>query len=600
MTHVRVAKAHPVAEPVTGPSASAPPGADNALAALDYFKAALIAQLTGGISPTALALAMADWLIHLGAAPGKQIGLALQAGNAIQALSAHAAMALAGRPHVCPEAALDRRCAAPVWRAEPFQYWQHCFSEARKWWAEATTRVPGVSAHHADVVSFCASQWCDVFAPANFPWSNPEVIQRTVTDRGLNLVQGMGHLAEDMRHRLLGLPEPGLERFEVGVNVAVTPGTVVYRNHLIELIQYAPSTPQVRPEPILITPAWIMKYYVLDLSPENSLIRYLVAQGFTVFCISWRNVDARDRDLCLDDYRRLGFMAAMAAVNRCVPGQRVHAVGYCLGGTLLAIAAATMAGDADDRLATISLLAAQTDFTEPGGLGLYIDASEVHMLESVMWAQGYLSAGQMAAAFQSLRPIEDVASRAVQTYFLGQRILPNDLVAWNADSTRMPYRMHAEYLRKLFLNNELAAGRFEVNGRTIALRNIRTPIFALGAVNDHIAPWRSVFKIHYLTDADIRYVLTSGGHNAGVVSEPGHPGRWHRLSAGPKDDLRAGPDEWLAATMQCGGSWWPTWTEWLAHRSGPLRPAPSGVAGRRPDDDPAAPMAAPGSYVMQK
>lgn len=589
-----------VAEPVTAPSGSPPPGAGSALPALDYFSTAFIAQVTGGIAPSALTLALSDWLIHLWAAPGKRIGLAMQAGDSIQALATHAALTLAGHKPACPETVLDRRCATPAWQAEPFHYWLHCFSEARKWWADATTQVPGVSAHHTDLVSFCASQWCDVFSPANFPWSNPEVIEHTVTDQAMNLLAGMGHLAEDVRRKLLGLPDAGLERFEVGVNLAITPGTVVYRNHLIELIQYAPATPQVRPEPILITPAWIMKYYVLDLSPGNSLIRYLVAQGFTVFCISWRNVDARDRDLSLEDYRQLGFMAALAAVNQRVPGERVHAVGYCLGGTLLAIAAAAMAGDADDRLATISLLAAQTDFIEPGGLGLYIDASEVHFLESLMWAQGYLSAGQMAAAFQSLRPIEDVAGRAVQTYFLGHRTRPTDLVAWNADSTRMPYRMHTEYLRKLFLNNELAAGRYEVNGRTIALRNIRTPIFALGTVNDHIAPWRSVFKIHYLTDADIRYVLTSGGHNAGVVSEPGHPGRWHRLSPGPKDDLRAGPDEWLATTMQCGGSWWPTWTEWLAHRSGPPRPAPRAAGRLAPEDDPAARMAAPGSYVRQK
>ncbi|SEI46380.1 alpha/beta hydrolase [Achromobacter sp. NFACC18-2] len=579
------------------PCANAVPGTDSSLAALDYFRAAFLAQLTGGISPNAVALALSDWLLHLHAAPGRQLELALKWHDAVQELATHAALLMSGRPPACPDAPSDRRCATPAWQTEPFQLWQHGFREVRQWWADATCGVPGVSSHHTDLVSFCARQWCDLFAPANFPWSNPEVLERTAAEHGLNLLAGMGHLADDLARKAWGLPEHGLEDFKVGVNVAVTPGAVVFRNHLIELIQYAPSTDEVRPEPILITPAWIMKYYVLDLSPGNSLIRYLVAQGFTVFCISWRNVSAGDRDLSLEDYRRLGFMAALDAVNRCVPGQRVHAVGYCLGGTLLSIAAAAMASQADDRLATITLLAAQTDFSEPGGLGLYIDASEVHFLESVMWAQGYLSADQMAAAFQSLRPIEDVAGRAVRTYLLGERAHPTDLVAWNADSTHMPYRMHAEYLRKLFLENELAAGRYEVDGRTIALRNIRTPIFALGTVNDHIAPWRSVFKLHYLTDADIRFVLTSGGHNAGVVSEPGHPGRWHRLCPRPKNGLRAGPDDWLAATNLCEGSWWPTWVEWLAHRSGAPRPANPRLG--EPDADSDALMAAPGSYVRQ-
>ncbi len=573
-------------------------GAASALTALDHFRAASVAQLTGGVSPGALALALFDWSIHLYAAPGKQMALGLKFLDGVDALGAHAMMLLAGRAPDCPAFPPDRRCDTPAWQTEPFHLWLHSFQLVRQWWAEATRGVPGVSAHHTDLVSFCARQWCDMFAPANFPWSNPEVLERTAAENGRNLLAGMGHLAGDVRRKLLGLPDAGVEHFKVGVNVAVTPGAVVYRNSLIELIQYSPSTGQVRPEPVLITPAWIMKYYVLDLSPENSLIRYLVAQGFTVFCISWRNVGARDRELSLDDYRRLGFMAALDAVLRIVPGQRVHAVGYCLGGTLLSIAAAAMAGQSDDRLATITLLAAQTDFTEPGGLGLYIDASEVHFLESVMWAQGYLSAGQMAAAFQSLRPVEDIASRAVRTYLHGQRAVPTDLVAWNADSTRMPYRMHAEYLRKLFLDNELAAGRYQVDGHTIALRNIRTPIFALGTVNDHIAPWRSVFKIHYLTDADIRFVLTSGGHNAGVVSEPGHPGRWYRLCQGPKNGLRSGPDEWLAASTQYSGSWWPAWAEWLAAHSGAPRPAVSKLG--EANADPATLTAAPGRYVRQR
>ncbi|WP_254595803.1 PHA/PHB synthase family protein [Achromobacter anxifer] len=565
--------------------------------ALNYWKEALIAQATGGSSPAALTLALADWWIHLCTAPGKQLELGVKYGEAIAALYQHAAQPWSRPQRDASVPPGNDGQAQPAWQQEPFSLWWHAFLTARHWWIDATSQVPGVAPHHADLVSFCASQWCDTLSPANFPWSNPVVQERCLAEGGRNLSAGLLNLFNDIRRQLVQAPEEGMERFQVGKTVAVTPGAVVFRNHLIELIQYAPASATVRPEPILITPAWIMKYYILDLSPENSLIRYLVAQGYTVFCISWRNVGSADRNLSLDDYRRLGFMAALDAVSRIVPGRRVHAVGYCLGGTLLSIAAAAMAGQKDTRLATLTLLAAQTDFTEPGGLGLYIDASEVYFLESLMWAQGYLSAAQMSAAFQSLRPVSDTAARAVRRYLLGEHAAPNDLMAWNADSTRMPYRMHAEYLRKLFLNNELAAGRYQVDGRMIALRNIRVPIYALGAESDRIAPWRSVYKIHYQTDADIRFVLASGGHNAGIVSEPGHPGRWHRAGASAPDGLRVGADEWMAGSSLHAGSWWPDWQAWLDAHSGPPLPALRSLGEAGADRTALTP--APGRFVLQ-
>ncbi|MPS81273.1 MAG: alpha/beta fold hydrolase [Achromobacter sp.] len=567
---------------------------DSPFQALNHCKEALIATVSGGVSPAAASLAVWDWWIHLYAAPGKQLELIQKYGEALASLAAHATPYRAGATPAKPVAP---RYASAAWTAEPFSTWRHAYQEMRDWWSEATGGVPGMTAHHAQLLSFCARQCCDAFAPANFPWSNPDVIARTLSTQGQNLCVGWTNLVSDLQRVIEKRPEAGLEHFKVGETLAVTPGAVVFQNALIELIQYAPTTGDVHPEPILITPAWIMKYYVLDLSPGNSLVRYLVSQGYTVFCISWRNVDAQDRDLTLDDYRSLGFMAALEAVGRITPGQRVHAVGYCLGGTLLSVAAATMARQADTRLATITLLAAQTDFTEPGGLGLYIDASEVYFLESIMWAQGYLSADQMAAAFQALRPIDETAERAVRTYLMGERAKPNDLVAWNADSTRMPYRMHAEYLRKLFLNNELAAGSYRVDGHVIALRNIRTPIFALGADRDRIAPWRSVFKIHNQTDAQIDFVLASGGHNAGIVSEPGHAGRWYRVSGQPENGLRSGPDEWLESSLRREGSWWPEWIAWLDAHSSPLVPASTSLG--EPGADPDSLEPAPGSYVRQ-
>ena len=294
-------------------------------------------------------------------------------------------------------------------------------------------------------------------------------------------------------------------------------------------------------EPVLIVPAWIMKYYILDLSPQNSLVRYLVEKGFTVFCISWLNPTAEDRDLTLDNYRRLGVMAGLEAINAIVPGRGIHATGYCLGGTLLSIAAAAMGHTGDHRLASVTLFAAQTDFSEPGELALFVDHSQLHFLESIMWNRGYLSADQMAGAFQFLRSNDLVWSRIVHDYLMGGRRPMNDLMAWNADSTHMPYRMHAEYLQRLYLDNELAAGRFMVEGRAAAIQNIRAPMFVVATERDHVAPWESVYNIDQLADTDVTFVLTSGGHNAGIVSEPGLARRRYRIADKGAEDFASDP-----------------------------------------------------------
>ncbi|MEP9354314.1 alpha/beta fold hydrolase [Xanthobacter sp. KR7-65] len=568
-----------------------------ALRAVDRAAAALAARTTSGLSPAALTLACLDWWMHLAAAPGKQAELALKAWRKAARLGAYAVASSFDRsfPNCIEPLPGDERFSAPVWQDWPYRFWYQAFLLNQQWWHNATHGVPGTAPHNEAVVAFAARQLLDMASPSNFPLTNPEVIRRARETLGMNFVAGARNALEDMARKATGRPPAGAEAFEPGRNVAVTDGEVIFRNHLIELIQYRAATDAVAAEPILIVPAWIMKYYILDLSPQNSLVRYLVSKGHTVFCISWRNVVAEDRDLGFEDYRTQGVMAALDAVNAVVPGAKVHAAGYCLGGTLLAIAAAAMARAGDARLASVTLFAAQTDFSEPGELQLFVDPGELYTLESMMWDQGYLSAGQMAGAFEMLRSNDLVWSRLVHEYLMGERAPMNDLMAWNADATRMPYRMHSQYLRQLFLDNDLAAGRYRVDGRPVSLLDIRVPLFVVGTERDHVAPWRSVYKIHQLTDTDVTFVLASGGHNAGIVSEPGHKHRHYRIREAKLGDLHLGPDQWMEATPPEDGSWWPAWESWLAARSGPPGPLPRIGAVGYPVLGPA-----PGTYVKQR
>ncbi len=560
---------------------------------------AALARMTSGLSPVALMAAYNDWAGHLAISPGKQAKLAEKALHKVVRLWLHSCHC-ASDPDVTPcikPLSQDKRFAAPAWQPWPYNLLYQSFLLTQQWWHNATTGVPGVSKHHEEVVSFAARQALDVFSPSNFIQTNPEILAATLNEGGANLLRGSMNLIEDWEREIAGKPPMGVENFRPGETVAVTPGKVVYRNRLIELIQYAPATESVQAEPVLIVPAWIMKYYILDLSPENSLVKFLVERGHTVFMISWKNPDADDRDLSLDDYRRLGIEQAVDSIATIVPNQKIHAVGYCLGGTLLAIAAAAMARDRDDRLKSLTLLAAQVDFTEAGELMLFIDESQVHFLEDMMWEQGYLDTKQMAGAFQLLRSSDLIWSYRLHNYLLGQRRPMNDLMAWNADATRMPYRMHSEYLRGLFLNNDLAEGRFKVDGRPISLADIRVPIFAVGTVHDHVAPWRSVYKITTHPATDVTFLLTSGGHNAGIVSEPGHPGRSYQVATNHAGDNYVDPDSWQSQTPRQDGSWWPEWQGWLAAQSTAGAPRPTVGApnsGLPPLAD------APGTFVHQE
>ncbi|WPG41382.1 alpha/beta fold hydrolase (plasmid) [Variovorax sp. EBFNA2] len=537
-------------------------------------------RLGGSISPATQMLAWSDWALHCASQPGRGVGLALR----------HALPPAQAQAH-------DPRLAADDWAAWPFGMYRDAFETTGHRLLALARGVPGVQHHHAQWVDFAMRQALEMASPANMFATNPQVLKKTAATAGANLVAGAVHGMEDLQRQVLGLPPVGAEAFRPGHEVALTPGTVVLRNELVELIQYAPTTPTVHAEPVLLVSAWIMKYYVLDLSPHNSLIRYLVEQGHTVFAISWRNPGAADAQLGMDDYLRLGVSASLDAIDTILPRRRVHAVGYCLGGTLMAIAAAAMARDHDGRLASLTLLAAQTDFTEPGEIGLFIDDSQLAFLEDIMARQGYLDSAQMAAAFQALRPGDLVWGPMVRHYLLGERPPMTDLMAWNADGTRMPYRMHADYLRSLFLENALARGRYLVHGRPVSLNDIDVPVFLLGTRTDHVAPWRSVYKFNLMCNAEVTFVLTEGGHNAGILSEPGHAHRSYRSLRRPANGIYVAPDDFLDRSPEIEGSWWPGLAQWLAAHSSPKRRPPAMGAPRRglpPLGD------APGTYVLAR
>ncbi|MGJ4888096.1 PHA/PHB synthase family protein [Bradyrhizobium sp. HKCCYLRH3099] len=531
----------------------------------------MLARVTGGISPAALSMAYLDWACHLAAAPQRQIEIARDAWHGMRQVverSVHFADPHRASWDLIKPQANDHRFSKPQWTTQPFNLFAQAFLLGEEWWHKATTGVRGVDPANEAVVDFSLRQLLDIYAPSNFAATNPEVLEKTFQTGGENLVFGWQNWLTDLMQVLQPTSPTSKSEFVVGETVATAPGKVVYRNRLIELIQYAPTTETVRPEPVLIVPAWIMKYYILDLSPRNSLVRFLTGMGFTVFMISWRNPEAQDRDIAFDDYRSLGVMAALDVIGTIVPDQPIHAAGYCLGGTLLSITAAAMARDGDERLKTITLFAAQTDFTEAGELTLFINESQVAFLEDMMWERGYLDTTQMAGAFQLLRSNDLIWSRVSRDYLLGERAAPSDLMAWNADATRLPYRMHSEYLRKLFLNNDLAEGRYRVNGKPVALSDIHTPMFVVGTLRDHVAPWKSTYKIHYEVDADVTFVLASGGHNAGIVAPPGEQGHSHQVRTKAADAPYLGPDEWQSISPRIEGSWWPTWVDWLGQRSG--------------------------------
>lgn len=578
----------------------------NVIAALDVHPAhpvdrlwhAMLAGTIQPFSPGSINLAITDWLTHLNMHPAKQGELAAKAADQWLRLINWAACELHGeRRAPCIEPLpQDKRFRDEEWQQWPFNLLYQAFLLQQQWWHHATHDIRGMHPHHENLVNFLSRQVLDMVAPSNFLLTNPQAIDVTMEKCGSNLRHGWETFAEDVRHFLRGEPPRGTEDYRVGKRLAVTPGKVIYRNSLIELIQYSPATGRVKPQPVLIVPAWIMKYYILDLQPEDSLVKYLVDCGYSVFMISWKNPGPEERDFGFDDYRRLGVMAALDAIGTIVPDRKIHSVGYCIGGTLLTVAAAHMARVDDDRLQSLTLFAALTDFSEPGQLGLFVDPSQVAYLEDLMWERGYLGGARMRSVFFFLRSLDMIWSRNVQSYLLGKPRKMFDLMAWNADTTNMPCRMHGEYLRRFYLNNDLVEGRFEIDDEPVMLLDIRVPIFAVGTTRDHIAPWKSVYKINRLTRTEVTFLLTTGGHNVGVVNPPGESRYAYQIRTRHPHDKYLSADAFLERSDWHHGSWWPAWEAWLAECSdAPVAPPRLGA----PDEGYPILTDAPGKYVFE-
>jgi polyhydroxyalkanoate synthase subunit PhaC len=560
--------------------------------AIDALYQARMARLTLGISPASVTCAFYAWRTHLKQSPGKMLELMSLPTNYVPEL--WKCFFKKNDPSKDDEVqnTPDPRFKSENWDLWPWRLYQQIFTVHQDWWTHATQDVPGLDDQSQRIVSFTLRQALDALCPANFPLTNPDLAFETFDSKGKNLMKGTLNALKDMTHTMAGAPPKKNQPFQVGRNLAVTPGWVVYQNELMELILYSPQTDSVDQEPILITPAWIMKYYVLDLSPSNSLVRWLVEKGHTVFMISWKNPDKDDAHLSLDDYQNRGLMAALDVVAKTCPKSKIHLMGYCLGGTLAMITAATMALDGDKRLKSLSLLAAQGDFRDAGELMVFITSSQISFLKNIMRDQGYLDTKMMAGAFQMLRSYDLIWSKMVNDYLHGLKRADVDLMTWNADATRMPATMHSQYLERLFLRNEFAQGHYTVGEKAVAPENIHLPIFAVGADRDHVAPWQSVYKIHLMINTDITFILTKGGHNSGVISEPGHKGRFFFQHERKQSESYMNPEQWLKKAQRFEGSWWNAWHDWLVEHGSAQKvspPRPLEVLG-----------AAPGHYIFQK
>jgi len=490
-------------------------------------------------------------------------------------------------------AARDRRFKDEAWEENAvFDFLKQSYLLSAKWIQKSVSEVEGLNPHDARKIDFYTRQFVDAMSPSNFLLTNPEVLKATIDSNGENLVKGLGNLLEDIERGKgnVRISMTDTDAFAVGKNLAMTKGKVIYRTDLMELIQYEPTTKEVQKTPLLVMPAWINKYYILDLQPENSCVKWAVDQGYTVFVVSWVNPNEKLSKKSFDDYMMEGPLAALEAIEKATGEKEVSVFAYCLGGTLLSITLAWLtAKKQQHRVKSATYLTTMLDFSEAGELSVFIDEEQLKLLESRMSQQGYLEGSEMAVTFNMLRANDLIWSFVVNNYLLGKDPFPFDLLYWNSDSTRMPATMHSFYLRNMYQKNLLIKPKaLTIGGVPIDLRTITTPTYMLSTREDHIAPWKSTYAATQIFKGDIRFVLAASGHIAGVINPPSKK----KYCYWTNDKLPASPDKWLDSAKETAGSWWPDWNEWQKKFSSEKVPARAVGAGKlKPLED------APGSYV---
>jgi polyhydroxyalkanoate synthase subunit PhaC len=496
-------------------------------------------------------------------------------------------------PVAAPESK-DSRFKDPEWSENPiFDFLKQAYLISSRWAEDLVEDAEGLDERTRHKAQFYLKQISSALSPSNFLLTNPELIRETIKENGANLVRGMTMLAEDIEAGggELKIRQTDPSGFKVGVNIAATPGKVIFRNALIELIQYAPTTEKVLKRPLLIVPPWINKFYILDLNPEKSFIRWAVSQGLTVFCISWVNPEAQHAEKGFEHYMREGIFAALDAIEQSIGEKKVTAIGYCVGGTLLATTMAYMAAKRDKRIDSATFFTAQVDFTHAGDLKVFADEEQIRSIESDMKKRGYLEGSRMANAFNMLRPNDLIWSNVVKVYMKGQTPFPFDLLYWNSDSTRMPAANHAFYLRNCYLENKLTKGEMELAGVKLDLKKVKAPIFNLATKEDHIAPALSVFKGSQAFGGPVDFVLAGSGHIAGVVNSPAKA-KYQFWTGGPVEGTL---EEWTGKAKETAGSWWPYWFSWIEKQALKMVPA------REPGGGKLEPLCdAPGMYVLKK
>jgi len=488
----------------------------------------------------------------------------------------------------------DKRFNDPAWKDEVvFDYLKQSYLLTARWLQGTIKEVEGVDEKTAKKVDFYTRQFIDAVSPSNFAMTNPQVVKATVESKGENLLKGLKNLLGDLERGKgnLAIRQTDMDAFKVGGNVATSPGKVVFQNDVIQLIQYAPATEQVYEVPLLIVPPWINKFYILDLKPENSFIKWATEQGYTVFVVSWVNPDERLAKMVFEDYMNQGPLAALDAIEKATGARKVSAIGYCIGGTLMAATLAYMAARGDDRIAACTFFTAQVDFSEPGELGVFIDEDQLASVEEMMSKKGYLEGSEMATTFNMLRANDLIWSFVVNNYLMGKDPFPFDLLFWNADATRMPAAMHSFYLRNMYQKNLLSQpGGIVIDNVPIDLRKIQIPVYIQAGKEDHIAPARSVYKATQIYSGPVRFMLAGSGHIAGVVNPPRNKKYQHWLNETAKNPPTLA--EWQAGAKEFPGSWWHDWDKWLSALSGPKVAARvPGTGGLPALED------APGSYV---